>query len=353
MTSTGDGNWTYTAPFPSGIYQYAFLVDCFDPTNCTLDNRKYVIDADNQPFVNIPNDQIASRFQVPFDETFQSYADFDLNFDYTLPVPEERRGTVASVNYTSPGSIRPAPDVHDFVIYLPKEYGTVAGKKYPLLYLHHGGGGDAQDWENQGYASNILDQLILGDHIEPTVVVMPSFYNIESEYAFVPGTSLLGSFPPSNVVRENYMSYLFPYVEVNYDVSTDPAQRAFAGLSLGGLLTFEMYINATDYFDYYGMFSGVLLSSEPATDYINSSIVAAHPSYATKGIYSSAGLYDFAFENVREVQVAFDGAGVPYRGRIVPFGFHYWNTWTDCLWNFGKQVLWKPLPFAPFATASP
>lgn len=349
MTSLGDGNWTYTSPFPSGTYLYAFVVDCFDPTNCTLANGKYVIDPDNPPFVNVPGDQISSRFQVPYDETFQYYPDIGLDFDYTLPVPEEDRGTITTVNYTSPGSIHPAPDVHDFTLYLPREYGTVPGKKYPVLYLSHGGGGNAQDWENQGYASHILDRLILDGHIEPTVVVMPSFYNIEAEYEFTPGASLLGSFPPAPVVRENYMSYLFPWVEAHYEVATEPARRAFAGLSLGGLLTFEMYVNATDYFDYFGIFSAVLLSDAPATNYINTSTVAAKPAYLEKGAYLSAGLYDFAFEDVRQIQTAMDGAGVPYRGRIAPFGFHSWNTWTDCLWNFGQNVLWQPLPLASFS----
>lgn len=46
-------------------------------------------------------------------------------------------GTVQSVNYTSPGSIWPAPNVHDFSIYLPVGYGKEKDKKYPLRMLLH------------------------------------------------------------------------------------------------------------------------------------------------------------------------------------------------------------------------
>lgn len=43
-----------------------------------------------------------------------------------------KRGTIQSVNYTSPGSIWPAPDVHDFTIYLPVGYDEKRDQKYPL-----------------------------------------------------------------------------------------------------------------------------------------------------------------------------------------------------------------------------
>ena len=135
-----------------------------------------------------------------------------------------------NVNYSSPGSVHPAQDVHDFVIYLPKEYGTVQGKQYPLMYLSHGGGSDDQDWENLAALSNIMDQLILAGHIPPTVVVMPSFYNIAPEYKQIYGdASQRWQAPSAQVVRENYMSYLFPYVQANFAVSSDSAMRGFLG----------------------------------------------------------------------------------------------------------------------------
>lgn len=217
-SSSSDDEWTYTAPFPSGTYNYAFLVDC-PVANCTATDPRYVIDPDNPPFENVAGDQIASTFQVPFDAQFQlGSAVGPLNFDYALPITSSpfssssnasaAAGTVQAVNYTSPGSTHPAPDEHDFVIYLPAGYDASreGDEAYPVLYLSHGGGGSSSDWENLARASHILDNLILAGHIEPTVVVMPNFYDLG-------GTSGNSSSAVADnwevVVRENYMEYLF------------------------------------------------------------------------------------------------------------------------------------------------
>ncbi|KAJ4413840.1 hypothetical protein N0V82_008282 [Gnomoniopsis sp. IMI 355080] len=335
MKSSGNGSWAYTTPLPSGTYNYGFLVDC-PQANCSTTSENYFSDPDNPPFVNIPGDQLASTFQVPYDDNFQRYKAMDLDFDYALPVAKDKQGTVQSVNYTSPGSTSPAPDVHDFVLYLPAEYGMVQGKQYPLLYLSHGGGGNAQDWENLAKASHIFDNLIADGHIEPTVVVMPNFYNITSDDS---------SMPSPSVARENYMEYLFPYIEATYSVSNSSSRRAFAGLSLGGILTYEMYINATSYFDYFGIFSGALGPTANASQYISAEQLAADPSLATKGVFVGFGLFDIAFSDCRQLQAALDGLEIQHVSWVAPYGSHFWNTWQGALWNFGVTSLWKDLPF--------
>lgn len=343
MTSDGDGVWTYTTPLPSGIYSYAYLIDCDFAPACNIETGQLVIDPDLPPFLNVQGDQVASSFQVPFDACFQGTDDINADFDYALPAPDKYRGTIKSVNYTSPGSIHPAPDVHHFGLYLPAEYGTVEGKTYPLLYLSHGAGGNGNDWENLGRMSYIMDNLIAEGHIEPTVVVMPSFYNLDDSLPkFIYGEPIdFSALPSSDHIRENYQQYLFPWVEENIaNVCTEPACRAFAGLSWGGRLTYEMYVNATDSFDYYGMFS-------PATDTptLSNETLAANPALADKGLFVAYGLYDSVFENGRELQAALSALEIPFVTRITPFGGHYWNTWQDELWWFGVKALWKPKPF--------
>ncbi|KAI1395060.1 carbohydrate esterase family 1 protein [Hypoxylon fuscum] len=344
MTNEGDGVWTYTTPLPSGIYSYAYLVNCDFAPNCTIATGQLVIDPDLPPFMNVQGDQVASSFQVPYDARFQGTDDISANFDYALPAPHGCRGTVKSVNYTSPGSIHPAPDVHHFALYLPAEYGTVEGKKYPLLYLSHGAWGNGNDWENLARMSSIMDNLIAGGHIEPTVVVMPSFYNLDDSLPrFIYGnTSTDDPLPTSVQIRENYQKYLFPWVEENIEnVCDEPACRAFAGLSWGGRLTYEMYVNATDFFDYYGMFS-------PATmgiSYVDNTTLADNPGLAKKGLFVAYGLYDSVFEAGRDLQAALDAVDIQFLTRISPFGGHYWNTWQDELWWFGVKALWKPMPF--------
>ncbi|KAI2463806.1 carbohydrate esterase family 1 protein [Annulohypoxylon bovei var. microspora] len=343
MTNKGNGVWTYTTPLPAGVYQYSYLIDCDYAPNCTIVTGQLVTDPDVPPFQNVVGDQVASSFQVPYDARFQGTNDISADYDYALPAPPQYRGTIKSVNYTSPGSTHPAPNVHHLALYLPAGYGKVKGKKYPLLYLSHGAAGNGNDWENQGRVSSILDNLIAGGHIEPTVVVMPSFYNLDDSLPpFIMGNSstIFTALPASDHIRENYQKYLFPWVEQNLDVCDNPSCRAFAGLSWGGRLTYEMYVNATDYFDWFGMFSAATTGP-----YVDNTTLAANPALAQKGVFVAYGLYDSQFEPGRDIQAALDGLDIGFLSRITPYGAHWWNTWQDELWWFGVKALWKPFPY--------
>ncbi len=59
-------------------------------------------------------------------------------------------------------------------VYVPAEYETNPGKKYPVLYLVHGWGEDENGWSNQGHMANIMDGLIESGKAVPMIVVMPS-----------------------------------------------------------------------------------------------------------------------------------------------------------------------------------
>lgn len=347
MNDTGAGCWEYTAPFPSGTYSYAFLPDCHSNVTCAATEPGqhpglvFEFDPDNPPFQNVLGESNHSIFQVPYDASFQYYPALNLNFDFALPVPRKDQGKALAVNYSSPGSTFPAPDVHDLALYLPAAYGNSSSKTYPVLYLSHGGGGTAFDWPNVAKAFNIIDRLIMEGWIEPTIVVCPAFYNL--------GCNDTGPTAELMIcVRENYLTALLPFIESTYHASSSPDQRAFAGLSLGSELTYEMYINATSNFSYFGHFSGARgpgVSDTDVAGYISSSMVAANPDLASRGVFVGFGNFDIAFSDCRQLQLALELAGVGFLSRFVPWGSHYWNTWQDTLWYFGRLALWKPIPF--------
>jgi enterochelin esterase-like enzyme len=336
MNASEDGVFTYTAPFPSGTYCYSIYPNCTYAPNCTLS----IPDPENMPFETFPGGQSCSQFQVPYDAQFQSYQAVDLNYDFTLPVSDSNRGKLMVMNYSSSGSTNPAQDIHDVAVYLPADYGSSPNKKFPVLYLSHGGSDNGADWPNKMYAHHILDRLIMENHIEPTVVIFPTFTNISSNDE-TPSTSDQVFF--SNI-RENYHKYLFPWVEETFSVSTDPSHRAFGGLSLGGALTYEMYINATSYFGYFGIMSGALLPDADQSMRINKSMVQSNPDLATRGLLVGFGTYDAAFDDCRRLQVALDTLGIGYVSRMVPYGSHFYNTWEDILWTWGRVGLWKGKP---------
>ncbi|KAE8333989.1 alpha/beta-hydrolase [Aspergillus sergii] len=334
MTKNKNGVWTYTTPFPSGTFQYWFLPDCDYAPNCTSIGQ-FVTDPENPPIENYPGQQNASIFQVPYDARFQAYGPLGLDFDYALPVHQvSERGVVSFVNYTSAGSTIPAPNIHDYAIYLPAGYNSSRSEtqSYPLLYLNHGATGNCADWPNTERMSNIFDQLIAEGELEPTVVVMPSYNGLGADIN-----------RNTTAIRDNFMRYLFPHIQSTYAVSSEPDRRAFAGLSLGSALTYEMYINATSYFGYFGLFSGALQAT-PALGYINNSMVAKNADLANRGLFISFGAFDVAFDDCRNMQNALDSLGIHYVTRLVPYRAHYKNTWQDSLWHFLRIVLWKGRP---------
>lgn len=57
-------------------------------------------------------------------------------------------------------------------IYTPPGYDTDKKKKYPVLYIQHGGGEDERGWAVQGRTNVILDNLIAEGKAVPMIVVI-------------------------------------------------------------------------------------------------------------------------------------------------------------------------------------
>jgi enterochelin esterase-like enzyme len=117
----------------------------------------------------------------------------------------------------SPALGRPMP----FVVYLPDGYDASA--PLPVVYLLHGASGSEQDWSHKGGAAETMDALIRRGTIRPAVVVMPS---AGSDSWWIDGAR--------DKADSAFMRDLLPYVESHYKVRTARADRAVAGLSMGG-----------------------------------------------------------------------------------------------------------------------
>lgn len=77
-------------------------------------------------------------------------------------------GKIDTVSYIS----KTVGTTRSSLIYLPP--GFSKRKKYPVLYLLHGIGGDEKEWLNGGKPQVILDNLYAENRIEPMIVVMPN-----------------------------------------------------------------------------------------------------------------------------------------------------------------------------------
>ncbi len=116
-------------------------------------------------------------------------------------------------------------------------------------------GENETSWAVQGKMNFIMDNLIAEGSAVPMIVVMDNG-NIES---FQPrqgedpneARKRFGADFPSILLEE-----IIPNIESKYRVLTDRENRAMAGLSWGGLQTFNITLNNLDKFSYIGGFSG-------------------------------------------------------------------------------------------------
>ena len=269
---------------------------------------------------------------------------------YTLKnVPQ---GEVSEVYYYSSvtGSMR-----HCY-IYTPAEYKKNTDKKYPVLYLQHGGGEDEHGWPQQGRTGIIMDNLIAAGKAVPFIIVMdngsdtygPNNPRPERPAAGAPrpqapaqgqrpqggnpfaGMNFAGAF--QSILEKD----LIPMVEANYRVYADGAHRAMAGLSMGGMQTHSIALANPKLFSWIGIFSGGVFSKEEVD--------------ATPGFRENNKLIFISFGS-RELENRIGGAADPrpiteelgQTGMntvfyVSPDTAHEWQSWRRALYNFAQKL---------------
>src|SRR3954470_1610593 len=222
MQKDEQGVWSLTTdPMTADIYTYSVVVD-------------------DTPINDPANRQVQTSFG-----SFQSMFVIPGAKPW-LPSPGVPRGAITRHAYHS--AIANAD--RDFFVYTPAGYDAHRSQPYPVLYLLHGLGDDAERWlTGGGGASNIFDNLIAEKKALPMVVVAPLGY----------GTA---TGPTGGRTAENLVGYskilleeVMPTVDKSYNVSKNREQRAIAGLSMGGAETLYVGLNHLDKFAWIGAFS--------------------------------------------------------------------------------------------------
>lgn len=172
-------------------------------------------------------------------------------------------GTIEHITYKSKNYYGDGAENEKIAnVYLPAGYDkSDSSKKYKVLYLMHGIGGDENEWgmkDDQSLVKKMMDNLTVKGDIEPFIIVTPN------------GRS--GSDPDPN---KTYMAFykfgeelrndLIPYMDSHYNTYADRDHRAMAGLSMGGMQTINIGIcECLDLFSYFGAFSAAPTSYEAA-----------------------------------------------------------------------------------------
>jgi enterochelin esterase family protein len=221
LTKDDQGVWSATTPvLKPDVYLYQFSVDGMtvnDPSNPSLGTS---YGTGGRSVVTVPG-------AVAW-----------------APVAGVPKGSVSRHSYHSDA----VGDDREFYVYTPAGYDPKRKEAYPVLYLLHGLGDDAQSWLTQGNANVVLDNLIAQGKAKPMIMVNPLGY----------GTAGGGQGAPDMIVHftEALLGEVMPRVEKEYNVTTDRNQRAIAGLSMGGAEATFAGLNHLDKFAWIGSFSG-------------------------------------------------------------------------------------------------
>lgn len=216
-------------------------------------------------------------------------------------------------------------------IYLPAGYS--AQRKYPVLYLLHGIGGDEKEWLNDGgHPDIIMDNLIAMGKAEPMIVVMPNGRASKDD-------TRANDRAPEKVAgfatfEKDLLVDLIPFIEKKYSTHTDRQMRAIAGLSMGGGQTLNFGLGNPDKFAWVGAFSSAPNTKAPAA------LVPDPERLKGQFIWISCGSEDGLIGNSKRTHDYLTEKKVPHVYYIEP-GKHDFKVWKNGLYMF-SQMLFKP-----------
>ena len=235
-------------------------------------------------------------------------------------------GTLDTVTYESQtvGVSRKA------LVYTPP--GFSKNKKYPVLYLLHGIGGDEKEWLNGGQPQVILDNLYADQKIEPMIVVMPNGRAMKDDRA-------IGNIMEPEKVQafanfeKDLLNDLIPFIEKKYPVKKDRESRAIAGLSMGGGQSLNFGLGNLDKFAWVGGFSAAPNTKEPE-------VLLPDPELAReklKLLWISCGDEDNLIRFSERTHQYLVKNEVPHIYYIEPGG-HDFKVWKNGLYMFSKLL---------------
>ncbi len=144
-------------------------------------------------------------------------------------------------------------------VYTPPGY--TADKKYPVLYLLHGIGGDETEWERFATPDLLFDNLIADGKAVPMIVVMPNGRAQKNDRA---EGNVMARAPAFAVFESNLLNDVIPTIQSRYSTYTDRDHCALAGLSMGGGQTLNFGFGNMDKFAWIGGFSSAPNTKAPA-----------------------------------------------------------------------------------------
>ncbi|MES2463452.1 MAG: sialate O-acetylesterase [Armatimonadota bacterium] len=252
-------------------------------------------------------------------------------------------GEMREVRYFS----RSSNSVRHCYVYTPPQYDSDPKKRFPVLYLQHGGGEDETGWGSQGRAGLIMDNLIAENKAKPFIIVMENGGGIPrppAPPAGVPAppvppapTAGAGAVGPGGRVfnfgpfERVLLDDLIPFIDKNYRTAAKQSERAMAGLSMGGMQTRAITLANPAVFSHIGVFSGGSIAPSEISD------VTAYKKNV-KVMFFSFGGREGGAASAKANADALKAAGINSYYYESPETGHEWQSWRRSLYQFAQLI---------------
>ncbi len=219
-------------------------------------------------------------------------------------------------------------------VYTPPGYSNE--KKYPVLYLLHGIGGDESEWQRFATPDVLLDNLIADGKAVPMIVVMPNGRAQKNDRA---EGNVMASAPAFAVFEKDLLEDVIPTIESRYSVASDRQHRALAGLSMGGGQSLNFGLTNLDTFAWIGGFSSAPNTKAPEELIPN----AENTKSQLDLLYLSCGNKDGLIRISQRLQRYLKEQEIPHIWNVDSHG-HDPTHWRNNLYHFAQMVFQEETP---------
>ena len=237
--------------------------------------------------------------------------------------------------------------VRSYGLILPPGYNTHPELHYPVIFLLHGGHGDAGGWQACGAVTAVLDKLYKSGKLPPAIVITPDGNDKRGTSSLWDPQYFDG---PNGQMATLIGSELVQEVKSRYRVLDDPGFWAMGGMSSGGWGAFNVGLRYLDRFHILFSQSGYFTDATgPANSPINLVQKLSVQERSALRVYLDAGTGDEKFlDSTDQFHQTLMHSGITHEFYVFPgghgmgreSGWHYWHKHlADALSYVGTQ--WK------------
>lgn len=234
------------------------------------------------------------------------------------------RGRLEMITYDS----KSVGTTRKMQVYTPPGYSK--DKRYSVLYLLHGIGGDETEWQRFATPNILLDNLLADGKATPMIIVMPNGRAQKNDRA---EGDVFRSAPAFAAFEEDLLKDVIPTIQSRYSAEADREHRALAGLSMGGGQAPNFGLAHLDTFAWIGGFSSAPNTKPPAQ-------LVPDPAAAReklKLLWLSCGNKDGLIRISQGVHAYLKEHGVPHVWNVNSNG-HDAREWRANLYHFVQKI---------------